>query len=74
MRWQVKRAQRIARLISLREMGQLHPWITHKDKPGARQPWGKTTSEEFISKKKICDLASSHIALFTQAIPGPSLG
>jgi len=34
MSWTIKGARRMARLISLREMGKLHSWITHKDKPG----------------------------------------
>jgi len=31
MSWTIRGAQRMARLISLREMGQIHHWITHKD-------------------------------------------
>jgi hypothetical protein len=37
MSWTIKGAQRMARLISLREMGGLHSWIARKDKPGASQ-------------------------------------
>lgn len=36
MSWTIKGSQRMARLISLREMGKLHSWITHKDKPESR--------------------------------------
>lgn len=32
MSWTIKGAQRMARLISLREMGKLHSWITSKDR------------------------------------------
>ena len=33
----------MAKLISLREMGKLHSWITHKDKPGvSRRPRRET--------------------------------
>jgi hypothetical protein len=45
MSWTIKGAQRMSRLISLREMGKLHSWITHKDKLDA-QP-----SKEEIRKK-----------------------
>ena len=31
MSWTIKGAQKMARLISLREMGQLHSWITRKE-------------------------------------------
>lgn len=31
MSWTIKGAQRMARLINLREMGQLHSWITRKE-------------------------------------------
>jgi len=31
MSWTIKGAQRMTRLISLRETGELHPWITHKE-------------------------------------------
>lgn len=53
MSWTIKGAQRMARLISLREMGQLHFWITHKDKSGDRQSPGKAISKEPILKKDI---------------------
>ncbi len=44
MSWRVIGAQRMARLISLREMGELHSWITQKDKRGETQPQrGETT-------------------------------
>ena len=36
----------MARLISLREIGQLHSWITHKDKIGESQPPQKEISKE----------------------------
>lgn len=45
MSWRVRGAQRMARLISLREMGKLHSWITHKVKMDS-QP-----SREEIRKK-----------------------
>jgi hypothetical protein len=45
MSWTIKGAQRMSRLISLREMGKLHSWITHKNKLDA-QP-----SREGIRKK-----------------------
>ena len=38
MSWTVKGAQRIARLISLGEMGKLHSWITQKDKQRVSPP------------------------------------
>ena len=46
MNWTIKGAQRMARLISLREMGELHSWITHKDKLGGNQPPKKKTGKE----------------------------
>ena len=46
MSWTIKGAQRMTRLISLREMGQLHSWITHKDKPGDSYPSKKEISNE----------------------------
>jgi hypothetical protein len=38
MSWTIKGAQRMSRLISLREMGKLHSWITHKDKVDTQPP------------------------------------
>jgi hypothetical protein len=38
MSWTIKGAQRMSRLISLREMGKLHSWITHKDKVETQPP------------------------------------
>ncbi len=53
MSWTIKGAQRMARLITLREMGQLHSWITHKDKSGDRQPPKKVISKEVTSRKDV---------------------
>lgn len=41
MSWTIKGAQRMARLISMREMGQLHSWITHRDQPKESHPLNK---------------------------------
>jgi hypothetical protein len=38
MSWTIKGAHRMARLVNLREMGELHAWITHKDKQTANKP------------------------------------
>ena len=38
MSWTIKGAQRMTRLVNLREMGELHSWITHKDKRRDNQP------------------------------------
>jgi hypothetical protein len=38
MSWTIKGAQRMSRLISLRKMGKLHSWITHKDKVDTQPP------------------------------------
>lgn len=46
MSWTIKGAQRMARLITLRETGQLHSWITRKDRLSDSQP-----SRKDISKK-----------------------
>jgi hypothetical protein len=40
MSWTIKGAQRMSRLINLREMGMLHFWITHKDKVDTQPPRG----------------------------------
>jgi len=47
MSWTIKGAQRMTRLVNLREMRALHSWITHKDKRRDNQPPKKE-----ISKKK----------------------
>jgi len=47
MSWTLKGAQRMARLISLREMGQIHYWITRKDRPEA----GRVPEKEVIKRK-----------------------
>jgi len=47
MSWTIKGAQRMTRLVNLREMRTLHSWITHKDKRRDNQPPKKE-----ISKKK----------------------
>lgn len=52
MSWTIKGAQRMARLISLREMGQLHSWITHKDKPEDSEPAKKEINREKPSSGK----------------------
>jgi hypothetical protein len=46
MSWTIKGAQRMARLISLREMRQLHSWITSEDKPEDNQLSKKQTGKE----------------------------
>jgi len=51
MSWTIKGAQRMARLISLREMGKLHSWITHKDKTDS-QPSSEGIRSETPSLKK----------------------
>ena len=38
MSWTIKGAQRMTRLVNLREMGELHSWITHNDKHRADKP------------------------------------
>lgn len=43
MSWTIKGAQRMARLISLREMGQIYHWITHQD----------TSEDKRLSKKEV---------------------
>jgi len=48
MSWTIKGAQRMARLITLREMGQLHSRITRKDKLRESQP-----SKKEIGKEKL---------------------
>lgn len=46
MSWTIKGAQRMARLIDLREMGKLHSWITHKDEQRQSQPPERQTTEK----------------------------
>ena len=46
MSWAVKGAQRMAKLISLREMGKLHSRITQKDKPRVSQRPGRETIKD----------------------------
>lgn len=43
--WTIKGAQRMARLIDLRETGKLHSWITHKDGERQSQPPERQTTE-----------------------------
>jgi len=38
MSWTIKGAKRMTRLVNLREMGELHSCITHKDKQRADKP------------------------------------
>jgi len=38
MSWTIKGAHRMTRLVNLREMGELHSWITHKDKQRTDKP------------------------------------
>ncbi|MFU8796408.1 MAG: hypothetical protein ACNA7X_03820, partial [Dehalococcoidia bacterium] len=47
MSWTIKGAHRMTRLVNLREMGELHSWITHKDKQGANKTprQGRQTSK-----------------------------
>jgi len=52
MSWTINGAQRMARLISLREMGELHSWITHKDNQGGSQSPKKKTGKEKPMKGK----------------------
>jgi hypothetical protein len=47
MSWTIKGAQRMARLISLRKMGQIHQWITHRNKPDN----GKLSKDQIYHKK-----------------------
>ena len=46
MSWTISGAQGMARLISLREMGELHSWINREDKLGGNQPPKKKTVKE----------------------------
>jgi len=52
MSWRVKGAQRMTRLISLREMGKLHSWITRKDEQKQSHPPRRQTIEEKPTTKK----------------------
>lgn len=38
MSWTIKGAQRMTQLVNLREMGELHWWITHKDRHKDNKP------------------------------------
>jgi len=49
MSWTIKGAQRMTRLVNLREMGEIHAWITHKGKPTDDKPPRQVRE---ISKKK----------------------
>jgi len=52
MSWTIKGAQRMARLISLREMGQIHHWITHRDEPEDMRLSREESSNRKIKKRK----------------------
>jgi Uncharacterised protein family (UPF0236) len=52
MSWTLKGAQRMARLISLREMGQIHYWITHRDTSEDRRLSRKEISRGKVTKRK----------------------
>jgi len=52
MSWTIKGAQRMARLISLRQMGQLHSRITHKDKSRDRQLPGTEVNKKRTNRKR----------------------
>lgn len=52
MSWTIKGAQRMARLISLREMGQIHHWITHKDEPKYKRLSTKEVSKSKVTKRR----------------------
>jgi len=38
MSWTIKGARRMTRLVNLREMGELHAWITYKGRQRDNQP------------------------------------
>jgi hypothetical protein len=52
MSWTIKGAQRMARLISLREMGHIHHRITHSDKPENMKLSREEGSNRKIKKRK----------------------
>jgi len=52
MSWTIKGAQRMTMLISLREMGQIHHWITHRDKSEERSLSRKEISKRKVTKQK----------------------
>ena len=52
MSWTIKGAQKMARLISLREMGQIHYWITHRNKSEGRSLSRKQNSKRKVTKWK----------------------
>ena len=52
MSWTIKGAQKMARLISLREMGQIHYWITHKDTSEDRRLLTKEISRSKVTKRR----------------------
>ena len=52
MSWTIRGAQRMARLISLREMGKIHYWITHRDKSEERSLSGKEISKGKVTKRQ----------------------
>jgi hypothetical protein len=68
MSWTIKGAQRMTRLISLREMGELHSWITHKDKPrGSQSPKKKRSKEKPMRGKD----AGAWLEVTLPALHGP---
>jgi len=38
MSWTIKGARRMTRLVNLREMGELHAWVTHQDRQSDNKP------------------------------------
>jgi len=52
MSWTIKGAQKMARLISLREMGQIHYWITHKDTSEDKRLSTKEISRSKVTKRR----------------------
>ena len=67
MSWTIRGAQRMARLISLREMGQLHSWITRKE----TAPHDQTVREISVRTKLPFKDNSAWLAADLPALRGP---
>lgn len=52
MSWTIKGAHRMARLITLREMGQIHHWITQRDKSEDKRLSRKEINKREVTKRQ----------------------
>jgi hypothetical protein len=70
MSWTIKGARRMTRLVNLREMGELHAWITHKDKHRHNNP-SRQAREINREKPNLGKTAEHWLQASLPALSGP---